>query len=1189
MQFKLAVLLFGASQILLSCKTVSAYPQTTIVNNNNEGKEQQQFSGSTTDETQPVEFQIQQNSLQGNDPNDICFEPKRIGPCKASIPKYYFNQATSQCERFLYGGCDGSNNRFNSLNDCEQKCSKYVNPRGDVVSVRGVNNEVDPDTICELPHTEGPSCKAYVPRWTYNSSEGKCVQFIYKGCGATKNNFHDKNTCENICRNYKKVGSSSSAGLKNEVNACKLPVVSGPCFAMNPRYYFNQENNRCERFIYGGCGGNENNFKNANDCVRTCGGDEPSHDPSCSEVDCPWNRYSHYTTMGCKPIYDANSCCPTRFDCPDTNLTTNAPEPKCRYQGKLYSLGEMVEEASTQKDCRASCTCVAGFNGKPRIICASIECPEQLGGVSPGKESCRRLYKRGSCCVDNYYCPNATRIDEAGQKGQVGLPPPPPVEPYECQFEGKTYYEGERMYPQKSKCLTCSCQKGFNGTLSEEFCDKVDCGIEIYYSDQLERGCAPVYFQDSNGVDSCCPISWQCPEDTVTTPPVPVLPKSDENIPLPPTSDSQGPITILPYPLPDEKSNEATKIPPNQGSQGPVTILPFPLSNIERNDTVTSSACQLPIEAGPCKAIRPRFAFSSSSKKCESFTYGGCRGNKNNFVALSDCQRVCESSQLQLEAIKDGETVPLTRARSGPIQIQPITYKLTEIDPCEQPVKTGPCRAYFPRYYFSPEENSCKFFVFGGCKGNENNFYSRTSCEAKCENRLPIQSLRSDNSATQEVSSAPAPETGDRTKVTFETNERPTDFKIIDITPPDNICRLPAVTGRCKAHVRRYFFDGAQCKLFTYGGCGGNANNFNDLDQCNQKCASSANTIQPINVNTLQRWRSGPITETPSSQEPILFSGTERCKLPVKTGSCYGRFPSYYYDVISRSCHNFTFSGCFGNTNRFSELEDCKAVCERPLELERTNELTLTSRSGQVQIQPAIEENEEGQIQGRQLLPGEVIVQRPKPQVVQNENPEAFDERVFCALPAEKGPCKGTQLRFFWDSDTKSCLPFFFGGCRGNKNNFLTESDCLSICGGQQTIEQISQDGVLSCSFGNETLSYGSVLRNTASGSRLDGLSNNNEVPCGVPICSCQTPPTLTCIQKACGIPAAASSNQINIRGNDRRPLRCPTPNCRPHCTQAISKETGCPVCDCDPTKSEFDVVTVTFPTTSSSGEGVKG
>uniref|UniRef100_A0A8C3Y0F2 BPTI/Kunitz inhibitor domain-containing protein n=1 Tax=Catharus ustulatus TaxID=91951 RepID=A0A8C3Y0F2_CATUS len=42
---------------------------------------------------------------------------------------------------------------------------------------------------------------------------------------------------------------------------CYLPSVCGNCKALFRRFFFNASSQQCEEFIYGGCGGNRNNFE----------------------------------------------------------------------------------------------------------------------------------------------------------------------------------------------------------------------------------------------------------------------------------------------------------------------------------------------------------------------------------------------------------------------------------------------------------------------------------------------------------------------------------------------------------------------------------------------------------------------------------------------------------------------------------------------------------------------------------------------------------------------------------------------------------------------------------------------------------------------------------------------------------------------------------------------------------------
>ena len=51
---------------------------------------------------------------------------------------------------------------------------------------------------------------------------------------------------------------------------CSLPKVVGLCKALIQRYYYNTKTKKCEKFYYGGCGGNKNNFKTLSQCNGKC-------------------------------------------------------------------------------------------------------------------------------------------------------------------------------------------------------------------------------------------------------------------------------------------------------------------------------------------------------------------------------------------------------------------------------------------------------------------------------------------------------------------------------------------------------------------------------------------------------------------------------------------------------------------------------------------------------------------------------------------------------------------------------------------------------------------------------------------------------------------------------------------------------------------------------------------------------
>lgn len=56
--------------------------------------------------------------------HSFCAMKADDGPCKAMMKRFFFNINTQQCEEFIYGGCEGNQNRFESLEECKEKCTR---------------------------------------------------------------------------------------------------------------------------------------------------------------------------------------------------------------------------------------------------------------------------------------------------------------------------------------------------------------------------------------------------------------------------------------------------------------------------------------------------------------------------------------------------------------------------------------------------------------------------------------------------------------------------------------------------------------------------------------------------------------------------------------------------------------------------------------------------------------------------------------------------------------------------------------------------------------------------------------------------------------------------------------------------------------------------------------------------------
>ncbi|KPU73282.1 uncharacterized protein Dana_GF26381, partial [Drosophila ananassae] len=60
--------------------------------------------------------------------NPICGEHPEVNSfvegqnCLALLENFSYHKATDECKPFIYGGCGGNENNFETKNECEDKC-----------------------------------------------------------------------------------------------------------------------------------------------------------------------------------------------------------------------------------------------------------------------------------------------------------------------------------------------------------------------------------------------------------------------------------------------------------------------------------------------------------------------------------------------------------------------------------------------------------------------------------------------------------------------------------------------------------------------------------------------------------------------------------------------------------------------------------------------------------------------------------------------------------------------------------------------------------------------------------------------------------------------------------------------------------------------------------------------------------
>jgi len=181
-----------------------------------------------------------------------CGEPADTGTtCTNGNQKmlYYYSPLFENCFKFLYSGCGGNGNKFLSWRECWIACQPQEEDgrSGEMSKFSNTGSSSASTTPSARPTTTADMMMEDV-RQKEDASEEEDT-FSSMPYIVAKDHTPDR--------------------------VCSQDFDPGPCAPRDPakfktRYYFDITSDACEKFLYGGCGGNHNNFINKTDCESFC-------------------------------------------------------------------------------------------------------------------------------------------------------------------------------------------------------------------------------------------------------------------------------------------------------------------------------------------------------------------------------------------------------------------------------------------------------------------------------------------------------------------------------------------------------------------------------------------------------------------------------------------------------------------------------------------------------------------------------------------------------------------------------------------------------------------------------------------------------------------------------------------------------------------------------------------------------
>uniref|UniRef100_A0A7E4W475 Kunitz/Bovine pancreatic trypsin inhibitor domain protein n=1 Tax=Panagrellus redivivus TaxID=6233 RepID=A0A7E4W475_PANRE len=387
-----------------------------------------------------------------------------------------------------------------------------------------------------------------------------------------------------------------------------------------------------------------------------------------------------------------------------------------------------------------------------------------------------------------------------------------------------------------------------------------------------------------------------------------------------------------------------------------------------------------------------RYFFDHLNGQCRPFWYDGCISDSENiFTSKESCVSLCEAPTASATTALTTTTTTTTEMP----QISQVELEKESIR-CLEPLAVGNCKEALPAYYYNSAKQVCEPFSYTGCRGNGNRFLTLSQCDNTCAK-----------------------------------------YRHLDANEAN--CFLPLSIGygrKRKSCIRTagyYFHYNAKegrCGRFWYLGCGGNANRYRNLAECERICRRSAD-------RPLRTGKSVPVA--------ACFKGIDKGKCQNKQPGC--KSTRWAYSAGSKKCSKFEYAGCGGNENNFASEHECEKLC---------GGLT-TPNSMQCAHFP-----DWGPCNRLRYMWFFNMTKGTCEQFLYggcggNDNRFSTFEhcQVTCEVPGEdpcndrldRGNwCESMSNRYYYHKKSRTCKGFHYTGCGKSRNNFVQLDDCENIC-----------------------------------------------------------------------------------------------------------------------------------------------